>query len=83
MVHSAVNHALRPGCFFVAPPGKLRIEHVADETVRWEIFRGHLLDAAHARASERFSSWHVFLDSDESPAAAPLLSIRRDRRPRL
>ena len=79
MMHSAVNQALCPGSFFVAPPGKLRIEHVADETVPWEIFRGHLLDAAHARVNKRFSSWHVFLDLAEAPAAAPLLSIRRQR----
>ena len=78
MVQAAVQRVLRGGCFFVAPPRQLRIEHVADETVRWEIFRGQLLDPAHTRSSERFDVWNVFLD-EEAPAAAPLLSIRWQR----
>ena len=72
MIPAAVQRVLRAGCFFVAPPHRLRIEHAADETVRWEIFRGQLLDPAHTRLSECFAVWHVFLD-EESPAAAPLL----------
>jgi hypothetical protein len=81
IVRLAVDRVLRPGCFFVAPPGKLRIEHADDETIRWEIFRGHLLDAAHARQTECFAAWHVFLDSPEEPSAAPLLTILHAREP--
>jgi hypothetical protein len=78
MVHAAAQRALRGGSFFVAPPRQLRIEHVADETVRWETFRGQLLDPAHTRQEERFAAWHVFLD-EVAPAAAPLVSIRWQR----
>jgi hypothetical protein len=76
-VRRAVDRALCPGSFFVAPPANLRIEHVAGETVRWEVFRGHLLDPAHARQNKRFSSWHVFLDSPPATAEAPLLTVRQ------
>ncbi|MEX0677485.1 MAG: hypothetical protein WD063_10450 [Pirellulales bacterium] len=79
MIGIAIDRALRPGCFFLAPPGRLRIERVAEEEVRWEIFRGHLVEAAFARASERFAAWHVYVDSDETPGAAPLVSVRWQR----
>lgn len=81
LVRLAVDRALCPGSFFVAPPAKLRIEQVAEESVRWEIFRGHLLEPAHSRETGRFAAWHVFLDSPEARAEAPLLTIRHAREP--
>ncbi len=75
----AVDKALCPGCFFVAKPRRLRIEHVATEQVPWEIFRGHLLDPAHARESAEFETWNVFLDGSPEPGGAPLISIKWQR----
>src|SRR5262245_7790814 len=76
MIADAAARLLRGGCFFVAPPAKLRVEHVANETVPWEIFRGHLLGAPQSQVREHFAAWHVFLDDPDSPAAAPLISLR-------
>ena len=75
-VRAIVNRTLCPGCFFVAAPGRLRVEHVDREHVRWEIFRGHLLDPAHAQEVRDFESWHVCIDGAEDPAATPLISVR-------
>ncbi|MEX0977847.1 MAG: hypothetical protein WDZ48_03290, partial [Pirellulales bacterium] len=81
MVHDVIGRTLKSGCFFVAAGATLRIEHVPEETVGWETFRGHLVDAAHARTTQRFAAWHVFLDSGNAPAEAPILSIRSGREP--
>ncbi len=45
------------------------------EDLPWEVFRGHLLDPAHARSRARFASWHVYLD-DAERAPAPLISLK-------
>ncbi len=75
-VREIVGRALGPGCFFVATPARLRIEHVESEQVRWEIFRGHLLDPAHAQEVRDFESWHLYVDSAEDLASTPLISLR-------
>lgn len=60
---------------FVAIPHVVRVAHADQETVRWEIFLGHLLDQAATRRIETFSAWHVFLDRATVRAENPLLSI--------
>ncbi len=42
-VANAVENALKPGCFFVAPGCKLRVSHEPREEIPWELFAGHLL----------------------------------------
>jgi hypothetical protein len=74
-VQVIIDRTLASGRFFVAPPGRLRIETAHEAGLRWEIYLGHLLDPAFARNEISFVSWHVFLD-DVEPAAAPLISIR-------
>jgi hypothetical protein len=76
-VRAAVEIALRPGCFLVAPPEALRIERVT-ETVAWEVFRGHLLEPRLAGREESFASWHVFVDHANAGGVAPvpLISVR-------
>lgn len=73
---SAIERVLQPGNFFVAAPGRLRIEHVASEEVSWEIFRGHLLEPASTRRRATFESWHVWLDTDASTPGAPVVSLK-------
>jgi hypothetical protein len=78
MVRAGIERVLRPGCFFVAAPEAFRIQPL-EETIPWEIFRGHLFDAAAARGTETFAAWHVFVDApptDGSPGSAPLVSVR-------
>ena len=80
-VRAAVEKVLLPGCFFVASPGRLRIEHAAAEHVTWEIYRGYLLDSALTRETVQFEAWNVFLDffdglAGERAAAVPLISIK-------
>ena len=43
-VANAVEKALTPGCFFVAPGCKLRVRHEPRKEIPWELFAGHLLD---------------------------------------
>src|SRR6202521_1707082 len=78
-VPAAIEKALCPGCFFVATPQRLRIEHVAAQRVPWEIFRGHLLEGAHARESAEFEAWNLFLDNGHAANSAPLISIKWQR----
>lgn len=78
-VRTAVAGALQAGHFFVARRRRLRVEHVAGELARWELFRGRLVDPAQTREEVEFDSWHVYLDSDEERSTAPLISLRWQR----
>ncbi len=72
---SIVDRCLAPGCFYVVPGARLRIEgHVAQE-LPWEIYFGHLLDAKVARRRERFTSWKISLDEPASSNHGPLVSV--------
>ena len=73
-IEAAVRRALNPGRFFVAPPARLRVEHTADHTLAWEVFRGHLIEPAHTRQSIVADLWNLFLD-EESLSLAPLVSV--------
>jgi hypothetical protein len=75
-IREAIGRALGGGHFFVASARRLRVEHVASEQAVFEIFRGHLLDAAHSRRVEKFETWNVFVDEASNAAEAPLISIR-------
>jgi len=75
-IRDEIHRLLLGGNFFVAPPLALRVQHVADEEIRWEVFRGHLLDAASTRELATFESWHVWLDDPRSGPTAPLISLR-------
>ena len=75
-VHSIAEQVLSPGRFFAAPPHRLRMEHVASERLGWELFRGHLLDPAHARQQFCFAAWNVYLDTESATAPSPLLSLK-------
>ncbi len=79
VIEGAIWSALAPGHFFVADPGRLRVEHVASEETPWEVFRGHLLDAAQTTLVKRFESWHVLVDDTDPPDDAPLVSVHWDR----
>ncbi len=61
------------------PPLHLRIEQVDAVSMAWEVFRGHLVDAAHARATATFDAWHVSLDEPDRKSPAPLVSVLVDR----
>ncbi len=78
-VRRAIELALRPGQFFVQPPLRLRIEQVDAISMPWEVFRGHLVDAALARATVTFDAWHVWLDEPAAKSPAPLVSVLVDR----
>jgi hypothetical protein len=71
-IAAAVESALAPGRFFVAEGRQLRIEHQSQEACRWEIFRGHLLDARQTRLEKTFTTWNVILD----PPGRPIISVR-------
>ncbi|HEY2895066.1 MAG TPA: hypothetical protein VGJ16_12655 [Pirellulales bacterium] len=73
----AIASALEPGHFF-ASAGHLQIEECLDESWRWEVFRGHLLDPAHTRQTAMFDAWHVIVDA-AGQASTPLISVLLDR----
>jgi hypothetical protein len=75
-VYAAIEEALCLGCFFVAKPRRLRVEHLASQRVPWEVSRGHLLDGTHARESAEFEAWNLFLDNNHETSAVPLISIK-------
>jgi hypothetical protein len=75
-IREAIGRALTGGRFFVAKTRRLRVEHVANEKAVWEVFRGHLLDAAHSRRTEEFETWNVSFDETTTAAEAPLISLR-------
>jgi hypothetical protein len=74
-VRASIDNMLLPGRFFVAAPGRLHIDPRASETLRWEIFRGHLLDSAQTREQQTFESWNVFVESTTEQPATPLLAV--------
>src|SRR3954462_5367598 len=69
---TAIASALEPGHFF-ASLGQLRIEERHQESWRWEVFRGHLLDPAHTRETALFDAWNVIVD-DTAQGSTPLAS---------
>lgn len=77
--------ALSASAFFTAPGVSVRIEVCAAETLRWEIFRGHLLDARQTREERTFRSWRLWIDDPNAPqgppgddANAPSVALRWD-----
>ncbi|MGD9721118.1 MAG: hypothetical protein AB7O59_03570 [Pirellulales bacterium] len=79
-VLGAIDSVLATAHFFVPPPGRLRIEQTPRQEVAWEVFRGHLLDAAHSSATRTFQSWRVFVDAGGTPSEAPLVLLYWDER---
>ncbi len=65
--------------FVAMPPYRVRVVHTLGQTIRWEVFQGHLLDPAATRRTETFDSWHVFLDRAEAPAETPLITVHWSR----
>ena len=74
-VASAVEKALKPGCFFLAPGCKLRVSHEPREEILWELFAGHLLDETKTRLRKSFESWNIHFDD----SVAPVISVRYDQ----
>ena len=74
-VASAVEKALKPGCFFLAPGCKLRVSHEPREEIPWELFAGHLLDETKTRLRKSFESWNIHFDD----SVAPVISVKYDQ----
>lgn len=75
-VNELVQRLLHPGRFF-APYWQLQLIHEPREVLLWEIFQGRLLDSAHTRQSQTFTSWN--LHADGPGAGEVVLSIKHDR----
>ena len=56
----------------------MRIEHRPAERVRWEVFRGHLLDPAQTREERTLESWQVLIRTPGTDGEEPLLAVRFD-----
>ncbi len=77
-IRTAICLTLRPGHFFVKPPGRLQIEPAESKTIPWELFRGHLLDRGQTRLEKEFESYLIFCLPDAETRSEPLLAIRWD-----
>src|SRR5437870_5636350 len=77
-VGQLIDDAMRPGHFFVEPQLRLTWIAARAETIRWEIFRGRLLDRAQTRDERTFLSWHIFEENEAHPATEPLISVKFD-----
>jgi hypothetical protein len=73
-IRAAIETALEPEQFFAA--GNLIFRHRTPERLRWEIFRGHLLDERHTRSEALFETWDVSFHSEAGAAPRPLISIK-------
>src|ERR1043166_1646503 len=76
-----IAHALTPARFYVRPDFTLVWQPPELEEIRWELFRGRLLDPAHTRQMRRFLAWNIFsvTPDSESANAAPLVSVKFDQ----
>ena len=74
-VANAVEKALKPGCFFLAPGFRFRVSHEPREEIPWELFAGHLLDETKTRLRKSFESWNIHVDD----SVAPVISVRYDQ----
>ncbi len=70
--------ATRPAHFYVGPDLPLEWEHVAEETISWEVFRGRLLDPAHTRQRRTFEAWNIYQSGPDGRSGEALLSVKWD-----
>ncbi len=77
-IRTAIRLALRPGHFFVKPPGRLQIDPAESKAIPWELFRGHLLDRSQTRLEKELDSYSIFCLPDPGTCSEPLLAIRWD-----
>ncbi len=80
-VAALIGSVLQPGHFFVGPGLALAWTTPTEETVRWEVFRGRLVDATLTRQERCFRAWNVFLEDAAGRSAEPLLSVKWDTAP--
>lgn len=78
-LHEALNDVLQPGRFFVPHGYELKIGYLADETVPWEIFHGHLLEPGQCREEKTFESWIWFFGRQGNLPDEPLVAIKHDQ----
>jgi hypothetical protein len=77
-IGEVIADALLPVHFFAAAPLELEGEHLPSEEIPWEIFQGHLLDAAQTRQRRTFEAWNVHAVEGGTRSAEPLLAVKLD-----
>ena len=76
-VHQSVHQALSSRHFFIADGLRARIVQESERAIRWELFRGHLLDPRHTREEAQLSAWHWYLLGKSDDPRATCLSSHR------
>lgn len=64
-----------PGRFFLGAGGTMKLAHQPAATVRWEVFRGHLLDASQTREMRSFAIWDLMFRWPDEGMEQPLVSF--------
>jgi hypothetical protein len=77
-VRALAAEVVRPAHFFIAPALRLDWEHLPEEELVWEVFRGRLLDPAHSRQRCVFESWNIYQFGPEGRGGEPLLALKLD-----
>src|SRR5215470_15453817 len=77
-IRAVAADAVAPRHFFVGNGLELEWEHVAAETIPWEIYKGRLLDASQTRERRPFEAWNIYSIDEFGRSTEPLLSIKLD-----
>ncbi len=67
-----------PNQFFFGASLKCSIEHLENDTIFWELFRGQALDQAKTRRQQTFEAWNLYDRDDSTSHREPLLSVKLD-----
>jgi len=68
----------QPAHFFLANGLRCAWQFEAEQTLSWELFRGRLLDARQARATQTFLSWNLLPVEGSVVGREPLVSMLLD-----
>src|ERR1051326_9164394 len=77
-VGNIIDDVLRPARFFVGKRLDLDCQPDVTETLRWEVYRGRLLDPEMTRQERAFQSWQVWSTEAGIRSGVPLLAVMWD-----
>jgi hypothetical protein len=78
VIRGVIAAAVQPARFFVAAPCAAEWQHVAEEEIAWELFRGRLLDRSQTTRRRQFEAWNVFWTDATGRSTEPVLAVLLD-----
>src|SRR3712207_575928 len=74
----AISALWQPGHFYVGNGLRCAWQFEAEQTLRWELFRGRLLDPRQTRHEKTFRTWNLLPVANGAVAGEPLVSVLLD-----